>query len=115
MTSDGREFKYLNHKRVNGTFEPISDAFKTGFVELVSDAITDNRVRLLFYMGIGGSHHKSHPNRTYTAVQLREAVFNFVFDFFYTPTYEDLAKDYQERKQRRRKGQGQADLWFARQ
>ncbi|PXF45906.1 FAD-linked oxidoreductase azaL [Gracilariopsis chorda] len=52
-TLDGREFVYPYHKRLNGTFEPLSDDFINGFVDLVHEVICDRRVRMVFQMGLG--------------------------------------------------------------
>ncbi len=95
MTSDGREFEYPYKKRVNATFEPLTDDFKNGFVDLVSDAIADDRVRVVFQMVLGGSQHRDHPNRQYTAVQRRDVTIGVVFDIFYTEGNEALAETYQ--------------------
>ncbi len=92
---DGREFAYPYLKRFNATFQPLTKPFKDGFMQLVHDAISDNRVRVVFQIGLGGSQRRDHVNRKYTAVQRRDLMIGIGFDIFYTEGHKELAEGYQ--------------------
>lgn len=95
-TLDGREFVYPYKKRLNGTFEPLSDEFVTGFVDLVTEAIFDRRVRIVYQMVLGGGMHSENVNRQYTSCSRRDITIGVVFDVFYTEGNEATAKKYQD-------------------
>lgn len=95
-TLDGREFVYPYKKRLNGTFEPLSDAFINGFADLVTTAIFDRKVRIVYQMVLGGGMHSGHVNRQYTSCSRRDVTIAVVFDVFYTDGNEAVAVGYQD-------------------
>lgn len=48
MTKDGREFKFPYVKRLNCTTEALSPAFVEAFINLVDEAISERKVKLVF-------------------------------------------------------------------
>ncbi|CDF40175.1 unnamed protein product [Chondrus crispus] len=100
---EGREFQYPYEKRLNGSFVPLTDGFVTGFVNLCSDVIKDEKVRLVFQVGLGGSQHLNGGMQkaadgskvSITGCSRRKCSILIVFDVFYTAGNQEVAKQYQ--------------------
>lgn len=97
MPHEGREYNYPYEKRLNGTFEPLTQGFVERFATLVTTTIGDPSVRTVFQMTLGGGMHRHNPNKKYTACARRNVTIGIVFDIFYTnDRAKDTALKYQE-------------------
>lgn len=100
-TRGGREFVLPYEKRLNATFEPLSDEFVTKFIDIVHECILDTEhVRVVFQMTLGGGKHRNHEHRKFTALQRRDINIGIVFDVFYLNGHQDVARGYQNRMKR---------------
>lgn len=92
-----REFAEPYVKRVNGFYEPMSEAFATDFAQLVSDTIQDRRVKLVVQMLVGGGNLKNKAGTNGTGLPHRAISWGTVYDVFYTEGHRAVAVDYQLR------------------
>ncbi len=82
-TTNGREFPYPYHKRVNGVYQALPDAFVDRLVDQIDKTINTADAYLVFQMFMGGGMHRDNPRRNQTALPHRDISFGFVYDIFY--------------------------------
>ena len=104
-TLNGREFKYQYNKRFNLTIKALSDEFVDNFCAKIDNVVSkESGVKLCCQMAFGGGAYRAKGsdmvgNTTITSIPLRDVVFDFSFDLFYKPGYEQTAIDLQQEMQ----------------
>ncbi|CAM9976248.1 unnamed protein product [Ectocarpus sp. 8 AP-2014] len=93
MTRDGREYKFPYVKRLNCTTDALTDEFVEKFIDLVHEAITTRKVKLVFQMVMGGGAYEGNGTKGKTSIPHRNNVIGIVFDVFYEQDGKDIATE----------------------
>ena len=104
-TLNGHEFSDPYKKRVNVTMQALSDGFVDQFSTKIDEVVSNEpNVKLVFQMAFGGGALRAKGNEmiagtTITSIPHRDMLYQFVFDLFYKPGYEQRAISLQEQMQ----------------